>query len=355
MKLLMYGVSKETVMQEDVGKYQLTDEKKKMQMNDILSFEGVEEIVVLVNDFRNEYYLYVNEEIFSHGNFLRYLSEKTGKTLQEIILETYSKFNEDVLRHLYEVASGYLSKPLGDFDILESVEEALKYAVDLKTSGEILYKLFKEAIHLAYTLKLQDGMQPLNETHLAKYVYLLKNKMGTLEKKNYVLSGSDFEIEYLSKLLLHAGAQTVTIIHEDAIENERQINIVKKSLDENQANKIHGSNSKSLHYRLSKSDASILKISELSVLNEDTREEVSTIRQTKKIQYLIDTSEEPILEVVDDELDIEVIDKNTKITYNDEEKNNAVLVFDETLSMHIDNFMKHLEKLHNTNFREVTF
>lgn len=355
MKLLMYGVSKETVMQEDVEKYQLPDEKRKTQMVDILDFDGVEEIIVLVNDFRNEYYLYVNEEIFSHGDFLRYLSSKTGKSLQEVILETYSKFNEDALRHLYEVASGYLSDPLGDFNILESVEEALEYANNLKTSGTVLYKLFQEAIHLAYTLKLQDDLQPLNETHLAKYIYLLKGEMGTLKNKNFVLAGSDFELEYLSKLVLYAGAQTVTILHEDAAEIARQLALVKASLNEEQANKVYGANSKSLHYRLSKSDAAILNISNLDVLNEETREEVSNIRRTKKIQYLIDTSETPILEVVDDELDIEVIDKDTKLTFNDEQKNNAIIAFDEVINIHIENFMKYLEELQNTNCREVTF
>ena len=105
MKLLMYGVNKETIMKEDVNKYRLFGEQKKIQMNDIKKIDGVEEIIILTNDFRNEYYLYVDETVFSHGDFLRYIAEKTDKDLQEIILETYSKFNEDVLRHLYEITN----------------------------------------------------------------------------------------------------------------------------------------------------------------------------------------------------------------------------------------------------------
>src|SRR5690625_537306 len=121
MKLLMYGVNKETIMKEDVDKYRLFGDQKQIQMNDLSQFDGVEEIIVLTNDFRNECYLYVNETIFSHGDCLRYIADKTDRKLQEIILETYSKINEDVLRNIYEISSGYRSKPEGSFDVLASV------------------------------------------------------------------------------------------------------------------------------------------------------------------------------------------------------------------------------------------
>ncbi|HLR92266.1 MAG TPA: hypothetical protein VK048_04325, partial [Atopostipes sp.] len=170
MKLLMYGVNKETIMKEDVVKYRLSEPEKKVQMNDINKLQGVEEIVVLTNDFRNEYYLYVNETTFSHGDFLRYLAEKTDKNLQEIILETYSKFNEDVLRHLFEISSGYLSDPMGSFDSLESVENAVHYAEMLNTCGHILQNLFQEAIQLAYYFKLNEEIQPLNRSEISRYV-----------------------------------------------------------------------------------------------------------------------------------------------------------------------------------------
>ena len=53
MKLLMYGVNKDTVMKEDTEKYFLDNNNRKNQMQDIACFDGVEEIAVLSNDFRN--------------------------------------------------------------------------------------------------------------------------------------------------------------------------------------------------------------------------------------------------------------------------------------------------------------
>src|SRR5699024_2980066 len=169
------------------------------QMNDISQFDGVEEIIVLTNDFRNEYYLYVNETIFSHGDFLRYIADKTDKTLQEIILETYNKFNEYILRHLYVISSGYLSEPVCSFDVLASVEKAVHYAIEMNTAGEVLYRLFEEAIDLAYYFKLNEEIQPLNKSKISKYIYLLQKKMKTLAKKHFLIRSEEHTSELQSR------------------------------------------------------------------------------------------------------------------------------------------------------------
>lgn len=354
MKILMYGVNKETVMKEDVDKYRLGEEKKRIQMNDIISFDGVEELTILTNDFRNEYYLYVDETIFSHGEFLRYLAEKTEKSLQEIILETYSKFNDDVLRHLFEVSSGYLSSPIGSFDILQSVEKSIYCASKMHTNGNVLSRLFKEAIKLTYYLKLNEETQPLNKSLISKYIYLLQKNLGVLAKKNFIVSGNDFEVFYLTKVLLYAGAQSITIIQKDEDESARQLKKIIKHLDEADVSKVFAATSKSLHYRLSKSDAAIIDTSEIHLLNKETIDKVSVIRQTKKIQYLIDTSEHPILDVNEEKLDIHVINPNTNLSYNDEQINHAMIKFDEEIQTHIDYFMKYFENLQIEREKEMT-
>lgn len=345
MKLLMYGVNKETIMKEDVNKYRLFGEQKKIQMNDIRKIDGVEEIIILTNDFRNEYYLYVDETIFSHGDFLRYIADKTDKNLQEIILETYSMFNEDVLRHLYEITCGYLSEPVGSFDVLNSVEKAVNYANRLHTGGEILYKLFEEAIQLSYSFKLNDETQPLNMSEISKYIYLLKNKMSTLAKKDFLISGNAFEISYLTKLLLLADAQTVTILQEDEKDSIRQVEKLSARLTDTEAAKVFAATSKSLYYRLSKTDAVICDFSKIDLLNKETLEEITIMRQTKKIQYLIDTSKHPIKEMVKDNLDIQVIDPTVNLSYNDEQLNNAIIVLEEKIQSRIEKFMNHFEEL----------
>lgn len=355
MKLLMYGISKETVTKEEANKYKLTNGRKERQMTEILALDGIEEIVILDSNFRNEYYLYVDELIFSHGEFLRYLSDETGKDLEEIILESYSKFNEDVLRHLYEIASGYLSNPQGCFGILISLERSLDLAKHLETVGEILTKLFKEAIQLAYSLKLNDLVQPLNDSQASKYIYLLKKNIGQLEKKNYMLAANDTELIILSKILFMAGAQTVVITHADSKELERQYKKLRNRLTEQEKNKLRMTDSKSLNYRLSNADAIVLNLSEINILDKEIQEEVAEIRQTRKIQYIIDTSEEPLKELKCEVLDIELIDPNVNYDHNDDEQQRALIEFDEILSSHIKQFMKYFEQFQKEYLTEITY
>ena len=343
MKLLMYGVNKETVMKEDTEKYFLDDEKKYIQMNDILKFNGVEEIAILADDFRNEYYLYVDESIFSHGEFLRYLSSNTNKSLQEIILETYSKFNEDVLRHLFEVASGYLAEPKGSFIELEAVEQSLDFAQATNTVDEILGKMFAKAIHLSFDLKLDEMVKPLNHSYLVRYLYLLKEQMNSLEKRDYLISGNDFELYYLTKLLLFTGARTISVIHENDEKALEQFEKLKQSLTEAELTKVYPVTKKSLYYRLAKADAAIINSAEINLFTDEICEEVAILRQTKKIQYLLDTNESQTTKLESSNLDIRYINGNTEPFYDDSEQAEAMIAFEEKLSNHIKQFMDFLE------------
>ena len=355
MKLLMYGVSKETVTKEEANKYKLANGRKERQMTEILEFDGIEEIVILDSDFRNEYYLYVDELVFSHGEFLRYLSEETGKDLEEIILETYSKFNEDVLRHLYEIASGYLSTPQGCFEILLAIEKALNLAKHLDTVGKILDTLFDEAIELAYSLKLNNLLQPLNSSQASKYVYLLEKNLGSLKNKNYLLSVNDCDLIVLSKVLLMAGAQTIAITQPTSRALEKQFEVLKNKLTDNEKNRLRIADSKSLNYRLSRADGIILNLDKINILDKKTREEVLDIRQTKKMQYLIDTSDEPIEEIECEDLDFELINTNIKTNYNDDEQQEAMIEYDDILSSNIKRFMKFFEQFQNQNLNELSY
>ena len=352
MKLLMYGVSKDTVTKEDANMYKLTTKKKETQMRDILKLDGIKEIIILSNRFRNEYYLYVDELIFSHGDFLRYLSDQTGKSLEEVILETYSKFNEDVLHHLYEIASGYFADVKGCFKVLNTVEKALEFAENLKTAGEVLFKLFNETLDLAYSLKLETDLQPLNNSQLSKYIYLLKNEMDTLENKNYVLAAEDFELIVLTKILLLAGAQSITIANTNKEKLEKQLVKLKENLNASKINKLFSASTKSLNYRVAKADTIILDVDEFNLLDADVKEEIISIRQTRKIQYLLDTSPNPVEPFEVEGLDLRVIDSNVNFSYNDEEKEQAVITFEEILSSQIEKFMEYFEQFQNDNITE---
>src|SRR5699024_8303907 len=194
----------------------------------------------------------------------------------------------------------------------------------------------------------------LNMSEISKYIYLLKNKMKTLAKKDFLISGNAFEISYLTKLLLLADAQTVTILQEDEKDSLKQVERLSTRLTDTEAAKVFAATSKSLYYRLSKTDAVICDFSKIDLFNKKMVEEIAIMRQTKKIQYLIDTSKQPIKEMTKDNLDIHVIDPTINVSYNDEQLNNAIIVLEEEIQTRIEKFMKHFEELRMNKEQKIT-
>ena len=94
--------------------------------------------------------------------------------------------------------------------------------------------------------------------------------------------------------------------------------------------------------------------SKVDLLNKKTIEEISIMRQTKKIQYLIDTSNHPIKKMCRDHLDIHVIDPTINLSYNDEQLNNAIMVLEEEIQVRIERFMKLFEELRMDNGQKIT-
>ena len=68
MKLLMYGVNRDSVSVDEIYKYSLNDDMRKKHLKEIKLFNGVKEVVLLVTENRNEYYLFVDETEFKHGD-----------------------------------------------------------------------------------------------------------------------------------------------------------------------------------------------------------------------------------------------------------------------------------------------
>lgn len=355
MKLLMYGVNKDTVMKEDTGKYLLNEPDRKIQMKDIAEFDGVSEVIILSDDFRNEYYLYVDEDTFSHGEFLRYIADKTAKTLQEVILETYSKFNEDVLRHLFELATGHLSEPSGSFKALWTVQKTFEHANKAPTSGPVILKMFHQAICVSYALKLMDEIEPLNQSPITQYIYSLKSYMTDLDKKNYLVSGDDYQVYFLTKLLLFAGAQTITMIQENEAESQRQYQRLESLFNEDELGRIFSMTEKSLYYRLAKTDAAIIDTENIKIFDRHIQEEVSVIRQTKKVQYIVDTSQGSQGNLSFPELDFQYIDGTAQGSFNKEEQEFAMAAFEEELTSKIEDFMSFLQEVQEDETKEMTY
>ncbi|SFB89016.1 glutamyl-tRNA reductase [Alkalibacterium subtropicum] len=288
MKLIMYGVNRDTVSADDIHKYGLNEPMRRCHLNDISRFDGVSEVVLLTSDNRNEYYLYIDEQNFRHGDLLRYLSSHTGKCLEEIILETYSKFNDDVVKHLL----GLTSAANREAESLSVLEQAFDESCQNGTVGDVLTDLFKEAITFSLSLFDKRALYPLVSGYETKTIKSMEQYYPINEDMDFLIIGSNESINQMSKYIIGKTQAYMTFLEKNEKSKAMVANIKKWMALTDQtvwAKGIQSVDLSQLVYRLSKADIVIIGPSiQNAWLSNELLDDMSEMRPTAKKQLIID-------------------------------------------------------------------
>ncbi len=162
-------------------------ESKKIEAAAILLDRGIEEVLILSTCNRSEIYiasLDVNHDIDVVKNF--YITFFGDSSVQGYI---FDKKKDDALLHIYEVCCGFDSIVIGEDQILGQVKDALSTAIELKSSGKILNKLFREAITISKKIKTETRFSenPLSISYIG--VKKIKEEIRDLSDKKVLLIG----------------------------------------------------------------------------------------------------------------------------------------------------------------------
>lgn len=328
----MYGITEETVSKEDFESYRLTPEEKKEQINEFLSFAGVEEAYIFNMPHRMEYYLYVDETSFSHGEFLRYLADYTSKPLDDIILETTSKFNEDVIRHLFELVGGFLEFSEDEYQLRYLIKTLVDESKDFNSS-EMLKELFEQSTTFAIDSKKNSKLQPLIRDIIPRAVAALKEYFYSLNGLSICFVGTNQQLSEAILLLKTSSIHTLTLIpnqkdYDELIQNEDIQHHVKiKSLTE-------------AGYRLAEADI-IFVLSDLEeeLMNKEFITELLMVRQTPKKQYIIDRYDTLLGNLLQEKKGAQKISLKSYEDFTFEEKEEAQHYLDEVLDLEVERIM----------------
>lgn len=211
MKILMYGINQDTISKDEEIIYDFSEEDKQLQLEAIQKFQGVKEVVIFHSRYRIEYYFHVDESVFQHGDLLRFVSEYTDKPLNEVILQMYSLFNEDVVRHLYELATGYHAENRGSLENLHILEENLAFANEHHSVGPILNDLFSRVISFAYRTKMMSALGPLLLDDKLSLIKRLVLSQEQLKKAKIIVMGECQGIQYLGKIFAASQVYSLTL------------------------------------------------------------------------------------------------------------------------------------------------
>lgn len=209
MKLLMYGVNKSVLSEEDLDNYLLSDSEVHQQLADISQFEGVLDLLILTSSDFVEYYFNVDESIFQHGDFLNYLSEKVDFDVEKVILDTYSKFNADLITHLYSLVSG-LDLPTDNDQLLENIEFGMKHHHQANGFPFLNY-LVNSIIQFVSVKKANKDYYDLFRSQSDIVLQTFIQSFNYLNRSRFFLCGLGQHVVPLAKKLHRNGARHLTV------------------------------------------------------------------------------------------------------------------------------------------------
>lgn len=190
----------------------------------------VEEIIILSTCNRTEIYFNSSEE---DEEILNKIFECIGWDLKYREYFFYSK-DEDVIKHLMEVVSGFHSKILGEDQILGQIKNAYTTAIMCDSINGDLERLFQEAISCGKKFRTESKLYeiPVSSASIAV------SKAMEAKAKTYMIIGYGEVGALALKYLLQHEIEKVIVVVRD---NKKKIDIIDEriiKLNYNQAKEV---------------------------------------------------------------------------------------------------------------------
>ena len=119
---------------------------------------NVQETVVLSTCLRTEVYAVVDRFHDAVAEIYGVVSEHSGLTVAALEEHAVIRFDDDVTRHLFAVASGLESAVMGESEVVGQVRRAYEYAQEEGVCGPVLSALFQHALQTGKRVRTDTGI-----------------------------------------------------------------------------------------------------------------------------------------------------------------------------------------------------
>jgi glutamyl-tRNA reductase len=127
--------------------------------------------------------------------------------------QVYELRDGDVVRHWLRVAGGLDSMVLGEAQILGQMKDAYRAAVQARSAGPILHRLFQHAFRAAKRIHSETGLSAARVSVARVGVQLAREIFESFEGKRVLLVGAGEMAESALHGLREAGAQDLVVVN----------------------------------------------------------------------------------------------------------------------------------------------
>jgi glutamyl-tRNA reductase len=216
MAILVCGLSHRTVPLPVLEQLAFAPDALPKALSQFLDHEAIHEGVILSTCNRTEVYASVHRfhpAVEAVGHFL---SDVSGVAQDRISDGLYTYYDEEAVRHLFNVASGTDSMVVGEPQILGQVREAFRVATEEGTSRRMLGALFQRALRV--------GKRARSETEISRHVVSLPQAAarvaadlsGGLAGKRVLVCGAGRMGELAARAAIDGGCTDLVVANRNA-------------------------------------------------------------------------------------------------------------------------------------------
>lgn len=208
--LFLLGTSHQVASLNERETIALPPDSTDMFYRGLENLRGLEECLVLNTCNRTEIYGAANHS-FEIDQLIQYLANFRNLSEAFISQRTYKRSGEDVVRHLFEVASGIDSQMVGETEILGQLKKAYDEASERNSTGKFLNRLFQKSFQAAKWARTNTGISR-GQVNLGNVLCELARRIfGRIDQCRLLVVGAGEVAESALEAFKSRGSEAITV------------------------------------------------------------------------------------------------------------------------------------------------
>ncbi len=213
MNIVVVGLSHKTAPVEVREKLSIPEPQIESAITHLLSYPHIEEVTILSTCNRLEIYVLTSETQPGIREVIQFLSELSNLPLHHLRPHLFTLLHNDAIMHLMRVAAGLDSLVLGEGQILAQVKQTHKLGQQYKGIGQILNRLFKQAITAGKRVRTETNIGTGAVSISSAAVELVQMKLQDLSPYRVAIIGAGKMSRLLVQHLLSKNSTQISVVN----------------------------------------------------------------------------------------------------------------------------------------------
>lgn len=211
-KIVVCGTSHQKSPIEDLERVSSGGFRAEKTLGALASKPSVSECVTVSTCNRVEIYAVCKNSEQCFEEISEFLCEHNAQIRQNFIREKFYFLEEiEAVRHLYRVAAGMDSMVRGEPQILGQLKRAYEAAIEARTVGTVLNKLFQSSFSTVKKIKNETGVGSHTDSVSSVAVKLARNIFGDIGECSVMIAGTGEAASEAAGEMAKRGVKKITI------------------------------------------------------------------------------------------------------------------------------------------------